>query len=63
MEMGMAGTPESVARAITRAIGESTTLRPDFLSKFLEFSLALLGRRGRTLVLEKVMHGMTKHRA
>lgn len=37
------------------------TVRPGFLSKLLEWSLATLPRWGRTRVLAKVMAGMTRH--
>lgn len=55
-------TPQQVARGTLAALGgSSSTVRPGFLSKFLEASLSLLPRWGRSLALAHVMHGMTKH--
>jgi hypothetical protein len=59
MRMGLAGTPEAVARETLAALGRRTTVRPGWLSKALEASLALLPRAGRTRVLARVMAGMT----
>ncbi len=59
MTMASAGTPESVARETLRSLGRSGTVRPGFLSKFLELSLSFLPRRGRVVVLSRVMAGMT----
>jgi short-subunit dehydrogenase len=62
MVMGMAGTPEAVAAGTLRALGRAETVRPGFLSKFLELSLSLLPRWGRVRIMALVMAGMTKHR-
>ncbi len=61
MRMSMAATPEVVAAATLKSLGHKTTVRPGFLSKFLEFSLSMLPRWGRVRVLGLVMGGMTKH--
>ncbi|MBK6688522.1 MAG: SDR family NAD(P)-dependent oxidoreductase [Deltaproteobacteria bacterium] len=61
MKMSMAGTASEVADGTLRALGKMGTVRPGFLSKLLEWSLATLPRWGRTRVLAKVMAGMTRH--
>lgn len=63
MTMSVSGTPASVAPARLQALGRVATVRPGFLSKFLEFSLALLPRWGRGRIMGRVMAGMTKHSA
>jgi short-subunit dehydrogenase len=63
MKMGMAAGPESVASATLAALGRTGTVRPGWLSKLLEWSLALLPRWGRVRMMAVVMGGMTKHRA
>lgn len=63
MKMGMAATPASVARATLDALGRAGTVRPGWLSKLLELSLALLPRRGRVRMMGVVMAGMTRHQA
>lgn len=60
MKMGNGGTPEIVAKESLKALGNKTTVRPGFLSKFLEFSLTL-PRPMRTWIMARVMAGMTKH--
>jgi hypothetical protein len=59
MTMGLAGSPEVVARETLAALGRRTTVRPGWLSKGLEASLALLPRAGRARILGRVMAGMT----
>ena len=61
MQMSMAGTASEVADGALRALGKRGTVRPGFLSKLLEWSLATLPRWGRTRILAKVMAGMTRH--
>lgn len=63
MRMGAAGTPASVAAGTLAALGRRGTVRPGWLSKLLEWSLALLPRQGRVRMMGVVMGGMTKHRA
>lgn len=61
MQMGMALKPEDVAQATLDALGRKTTVRPGWLSKLLEGSLAMLPRSGRVRVMGLVMKGMTQH--
>lgn len=61
MRMGMAQTPDVVARETLGALGRRLTVRPGWLSKALEMSLALLPRAGRVRALARVMQGMTAH--
>jgi short-subunit dehydrogenase len=63
MKMSMAQTPDVVARTTLAALGRWGTVRPGWLSKLLEWSLALLPRWGRVQVLSLVMGGMTRHHA
>lgn len=60
MQMGQAPGPEVVARATVAALPSNGTIRPGGLSKLLHYSLATLGRRGRSLVLGHIMRGMAK---
>lgn len=52
-------TPEEVARGTLRALGRRTTVRPGFLAKALEASLAPLPRYLRVRVMGRVMAGLT----
>lgn len=61
MTMGMAGTPDVVAAASLSKLGRKGTIRPGFVSTLLESALAPLPRRGRTMILQRVMAGMTSH--
>ena len=61
MTMGMAQTPTAVAQATLDALGRRGTVRPGWLSKLLELSLAFLPRWGRVRMMGVVMGGMTKH--
>lgn len=63
MQMSMSAGPEAVAEASLAALPRRGTVRPGFLSKLLEWSLALLPRWGRVRVMSAVMDGMTKHQA
>lgn len=63
MTMGMAQTPRAVAQETLDALGRTGTVRPGWLSKFLELSLALLPRCGRVRMMGVVMGAMTKRRA
>ncbi|HEV8033869.1 SDR family NAD(P)-dependent oxidoreductase [Yoonia sp.] len=58
MHMGKAATPELVARSALAALGRRTTVRPGFLAKFLGWSLTMLPRWGRVLVMGGIMKGM-----
>jgi hypothetical protein len=61
MHMSMGLTPKSVAQATLDALGRRGTVRPGWLSKLLEASLAFLPRWGRVRMMGVVMGGMTKH--
>lgn len=61
MTMAFAQTPTAVAAATLRALGRRTTVRPGWLSKLLEVSLAILPRWGRVRVMQLVMGSMTRH--
>jgi hypothetical protein len=61
MKMSMALTPATVARATLEALGRRGTVRPGWLSKLLEASLAILPRWGRVWMMGVVMGGMTRH--
>ena len=61
MHMSMALKPAQVADATLDALGRSTTVRPGWLSKLLEWSLSPLPRWGRVRIMGAVMGGMTKH--
>lgn len=63
MTMSNAATTNEVARDVVANLGSRGTIRPGFLSKALESSLALLPRRGRTAIMKQVMAGMTRERA
>ena len=63
MNMGLAQTPDVVAKATLAALGKRTTIRPGWLAKTLELSLAPLPRWGRSRVLATVVSGMTKHQS
>ena len=60
MRMGTALTPRRVARGTIRALGRRGTVRPGFMSKFLEGALKL-PRAVRTRIMNIVMSGMTAH--
>jgi hypothetical protein len=62
MTMGKAATPAAVARGTLAALGRRGTVRPGWLAKALEASLALLPRWGRARALGRVMRGMTRAR-
>lgn len=61
MRLGSAVTPEVVARQTLEALGRRATIRPGFLSKFLEASLLALPRRTRSRIMGIVMGSMTRH--
>jgi len=61
MRMGFAQTPDVVALATLQALGRRGTVRPGWLAKALEASLALLPRWGRVRIMALVMNGMTRH--
>jgi uncharacterized protein len=59
MQMGNAGTPETVARVALAAVPGGGTVRPGLLAKLLGWSLAMLPRWGRARLLGQIMKGMT----
>lgn len=61
MVMSMAAPVEVVASATLHALGRKRVVRPGWLSKLLEASLAVLPRGGRVWIMNRVMRGMTKH--
>jgi uncharacterized protein len=61
MKMGIALDAGAVARETVSALGRKGTVRPGFLSKFLEASLWPLPRQGRVRMMGLIMGGMTKH--
>ena len=60
MKMGMALKPAVIADQTLSALGRKTTVRPGWLSKFLELALKL-PRWARVRIMTVVMGGMTKH--
>lgn len=50
-----------VARVTMQALGNKTTVRPGWLSKLLDWSLATLPRWGQVYVITQVMKGMRVH--
>jgi short-subunit dehydrogenase len=63
MRLGMATTPEAVARGTLQALGRRGTVRPGWLSVLLESALKLLPRWGRVRMMGLIMGGMTRHQA
>lgn len=63
MQMGLASTPERVARGTLAALGRRSTVRPGLLAKGLEGSLSLLPRALRTRIMGRVMAGMARKEA
>ncbi len=61
MVMGGTDTPEAVAPQILRALGHRTTVKPGFFGKLFGYSLALMPRFARTMILGTIMSGMTSH--
>ncbi|MBL8149410.1 MAG: SDR family NAD(P)-dependent oxidoreductase [Blastocatellia bacterium] len=61
MQMGMGQMPKDIAQEMLNALGYYTTVRPGWLSKFLEASLFPLPRWARSRILGIVMKGMTRH--
>ena len=59
MNMGLALAPDAVAQETLDALGRRGTVRPGWLSKLLELSLAFLPRRARVRMMSVVMGRMT----
>jgi short-subunit dehydrogenase len=60
MQMGATTPAEDIPTSTLAALSHQTTVRPGWLSKLLGYSLATLPRPGRTIVMSKIMAGMTK---
>jgi uncharacterized protein len=60
MQMGLAQTPDMVAKVLLAALGRSVTVRPGWLSKFLGWSLGMLPRWLRVRVMGQIMKGMAQ---
>ncbi len=60
MRMQRAEDPATVARVALKYLRSGGTVRPGALAKTLGWSLALLPRWGRVLVLGRIMKGMTQ---
>lgn len=60
MVMAQSQTPDVVAKGALAALGRQGTVRPGWLSKFLGWSLAMMPRWGRVIVMGKIMAGMAK---
>lgn len=60
MNMGQAQSPEGIAKVSMSALGNQTTVRPGFLSKFLGYSLITLPRGIRVVLMKQIMSGMVK---
>ena len=63
LTMGLSQTPDVVAKAALAALGRKGTVRPGWLAKLLIGSLGFLPRRGRTMVVGRIMAGMAGQRA
>lgn len=61
MRSSMAVSSAEVARGTLQALGRRVTVRPGFLSAFLEATLAPLPRWVRVRIMARVMGGMTNH--
>ena len=59
IQWSFSSKPESIAKGILGALGKKVTVRPDFLSKFLGWSLLLLNRWLRVLAMKQIMGGAT----
>jgi short-subunit dehydrogenase len=60
MRLGLGLKPRDVAQTTLDALGRRTTVRPGWLSKFLEGALLPLPRRARVRVMGRIMTGMTR---
>jgi len=61
MQMGKALTAHEVALSTVNAIGKKGFIRPGWLSKLLGWSLGMLPRSMRVVLMSKIMSGMTKN--
>jgi uncharacterized protein len=58
MQMSMSEGPDVVAQGALNALGKRTTVRPGWLSKSLGWSLAMVPRWGRVMIMGQIMKGM-----
>lgn len=63
MRMGIADTPEVVAKASLRALGRKTTIVPGTIGKSLTYSLLCLPRFSRSRILGGIMGKMTQNQS
>jgi uncharacterized protein len=61
MNMAMSMTPSQIGVPILEALGRKTTVLPGFLTKLLVYSLRTVPRWAKTIIMGKVMAGMTQH--
>lgn len=59
MQMGKSLKPEALVDETLRALGLKTTVRSGWLSKLLGWSLAMLPRQIRVLLMARIMKGMS----
>ncbi len=59
MTMGNSASPEEVAKETIISLGNKVTVRPGFLSKFLGWSLIILPRILRILIMRMIMSNMS----
>lgn len=62
MAMGKTATADDVAKETLKQLGKSMTTRPGLLSKFLGWSLSMLPRSFRVLIMKCIMTGMMEHK-
>jgi short-subunit dehydrogenase len=58
MKMSNAMTPEQVAVPILKALGQTTTTYPGYLSKLIVYSLSTVPRWAKVKIMGKIMGGM-----
>ncbi|RHX85735.1 SDR family NAD(P)-dependent oxidoreductase [Leptospira stimsonii] len=58
MSMGLSQSPKGIAKFSLVCLGKKPTVRPGFLSKFLGYSLIVLPKRLRSLILKQIMSDM-----
>ncbi len=61
MKMTSALNPSDIAVPVLQALGKRSIVFPGILTRLLTYSLMPLPRRGKVLIMKKVMQGMTAH--
>lgn len=61
MKMDMYLTPDQIGVPILKALGRQTTVFPGLLTKILVYALRTVPRWAKTMIMGKVMGGMTAH--